>query len=128
MEFVSENKKQTRAKLIGSMYFLLLGLVNFGATWAFAEINNLDIVILAIVCLPLIVNKDYFYFSFGVLAGLIAFFLGFACLTFNLDPTIGTSAFSYFMGYLLSVSMLAASFLLIYGGSQTLTVNVIPQL
>lgn len=127
MKFSDGNRKRKTAKLIGAIYFLLLGLVNFGATWIFAEINNLDVVILAIACLPLIVNKDYFSFSFGSLTAFIAFFLGYACFTFNVDPNISTSAFSFFMGYLLSVSMFAASFLLIYGASQVFTENIITQ-
>lgn len=124
MGFVSENKQKT-AKQIGAIYFMFLGLVNFGATLILAEINSLDVVILALACLPLVVDKNYFYFSFGVLAAVLALFLGFACLTFN--PTIGTSAFSYFMGYLLCISLLVASFLLIYGGSKTFIVTVIRQ-
>lgn len=127
MKFLDGNRKRKTAKLIGAIYFLLLGLVNLGATWAFAEINNLDIIIIAIACLPMIINKNYFSISFGVLSTFIAVFLGYACFMFHVDPNISTSAVSFFMGYLLSASMLVASFLLIYGASQVLRENVVIQ-
>lgn len=127
MKLLDKNKKRKTAKLIGAMYFLLLGLVNFGATWMFAQINNLDIVILAIACLPIIINKDYIYISFGALSTFIAFFLGYACFKFNVDPNVSTSAVSFFMGYLLITSMLVASFLLIYGASHALSGNAVTQ-
>ncbi len=127
MALIYKNRNQKVAKLIGAIYFLILGVLNFGATLIFAEIRILDIVILALACLPLLINRNYFYFSFGILAAIIALFLGYACLTFNLDPAIGTSGFSYFMGYLLSASLLVASFLLVYGGSQSHMVNVTSQ-
>lgn len=112
--YIDIEKKRKLAQLIGSMYFLILGVVNFIATLLFAAIYPIDIVILILCYLPIIINNNLFLAIFGGIGILVAFVIGFACLAFNFDPSNSTSQFSLFGGYLLSASLFFASFLLIY--------------
>ncbi len=112
------NKEQIlkTAKLFGSMYFLALGLINFCATFFNAKINPIDFIILSFGLLPLLVNKKLFFLIFGLLGCFISLYMGFACLTFNLNPRIHTSQISYNMGYLFAVTFFFSSLLLVYVG------------
>lgn len=119
METYRESKKMRLAKRLGVFYFLLLGIVNFCCTLIFANVHAIDVYILALCCLPLLIRNKYFSATYGIVVGVLAFVMGYACLTFNLDLGIPTSQISYVMGYLLSASMLFASFLLVYGNSSS---------
>ncbi|MEJ7691708.1 hypothetical protein [Daejeonella sp.] len=117
MKNLSEEQKLKRAKLIGSVYFLLLGLINFGATLYFSNIYVIDYAILLLGCLPILINRKPFYLGFGIVAGLISLYMAFAGLIFNFNPEIKTSQVAFNMGYLLAFSILFSSILLVYVGS-----------
>ena len=112
------------AKLVGSWYFLLLGLVNFIATFIYSEIKWLDSITLAICILPLLINKKIFLLIFGIVAAFISFYLFLACLAFSLNPEVQTSQISFFMGFLLTGSALFSSLLLIFVGHTFATYKV----
>ena len=116
MIIAQKEQKLKAAKLVGSMYFLMLGLINFCATLFYSSIYLIDFIILLFGFLPLLVNRRLFFLSFGLLASFISLYMGFACLTFNINPEIHTSQASYNMGYLLAVSSFLSSLLLVYVG------------
>jgi hypothetical protein len=116
MSISDKEQKIKTAKLVGSMYFIALGLINFCATFYYAKINLIDFIILSFGVLPLLINHRLFFLIFGLLAGFISLYMGFACLTFNLNPEIPTSQTSYNMGYLLAVTSFLSSLLLVYVG------------
>jgi hypothetical protein len=116
MSISEKEQKLKTAKLVGSIYFLGLGLINFCATYYYAKIHLLDFIILSFGFLPLLINHRIFLLLFGLLAGFISLYMGFACLTFNLNPEIHTSQTSYNMGYLLAVTSFLSSLLLVYVG------------
>lgn len=104
------------ARMIGSFYFLLLGVINLVATSIFAEIHALDLITAAICTLPVLINNKMFLTMFGLVAGLISFYLFFAGLSFSLEPNTQTSKVAFAMGFLFIGSAFAASVLLIYSG------------
>ena len=116
MNISKEERKLKTAKLVGSLYFLGLGLINFSATIFYSKIYLIDFIILSFGFLPLLVNRKLFFLIFGLLAGFISLYIGFACLSFNLNPEIHTSQTSYNMGYLLAVTSFLSSLLLVYVG------------
>ena len=105
------------AKLVGSSYFLLLGLTNLVATFIFAEIRMLDTITLVVCILPFLINRKLFHLLFGIITALIAIYLTIAGLTFMINPAVHTSTISFLMGFLLTGSALLASLLLIFSGS-----------
>jgi putative exporter of polyketide antibiotics len=116
MSISKKEQKLKAAKLVGALYFLGLGLINFCATFFYSQIHLLDVIILSFGFLPLVIKHRSFSLIFGLFAGFISLYLGFACFTFNLNPQIHTSQTAYNMGYLLSVTAFLSSLLLIYVG------------
>jgi len=117
---ISEKEQKLKAaKLIGSVYFLGLALINFYATFYYSKIHVIDVIILLFGFLPLLIKHRSFSLIFGLFAGAISLYLGFACFTFNLNPQIHTSQTAYNMGYLLSVTAFLSSLLLVYVGLNT---------
>ena len=116
MKNLSEEQKLKWAKLTGSVYFLLFGAINFAATVYYTEVYMLDYTILLLSCLPMLINRRSLYLGFGIIAAFISVYMAFAGFIFNLDPAIKTSQFAYNMGYLLVLSMLVSSSLLVYVG------------
>ena len=64
----SEINKLQKIKLIGSSYFIAVGLVNLIDT-LFNRSNYIlrDLIILILLSLPLIINKRIFYLGFGLI-------------------------------------------------------------
>ena len=104
------------AALVGSIYFLLLGLINFIATFIYAEIRSLDIITAVVCILPILTRNKTFLMSFGIVTAFISLYLMFAGLVFMADPRVQTSNISFFMGFLLMGSALLSSLLLIFAG------------
>ncbi len=113
---LSEEQKLKWAKLSGSLYFLLLGVINFGATLYYSNIFAIDYTILLLGCLPILINRRSFFLVFGIFGSLISLYMAFAALIFNFNPEIKTSQLAFNMGYLLATSILFSSVLLVYVG------------
>ena len=111
-----QNIKIKRLRLFGSLFFALAGIVNFVASSIYVGIQTLDIVILIVSILPLLIRKKMFLLIFGLFACFISLYMGYACLTFSLNPKIQTSDLDFFMGFSLSFFLLIASLALIYVG------------
>jgi hypothetical protein len=106
-----------RAKFIGSIYFLLLGLINFVATFLNSEVRSIDTITLLACILPLAIGKKWFLFLFGVLGVFISTYVIIGGLVVTLRGPVQTSGISLVMGCLFIVSMLLVSLLLIYASS-----------
>lgn len=104
------------AKLVGSIYFLLLGLINFVATFMYAEVRLLDAITAVVCVLPFLIKKKMFLLLFGIMTAFISLYGMFAGLVFIADPQVQTSKISFLMGFLLTGSALSASLLLILAG------------
>ena len=111
------SQKMKLAKLLGCLYFLLLGLINFGATPYYSSIHAIDFTILLLGCLPIIVNRKEFNLFYGIIAALISLYMFVAALNFNLSPEIKTTQLAFNMGYLLQFSMIICSCLLVFTGA-----------
>ncbi|MEO6915819.1 MAG: hypothetical protein ABI151_09365 [Chitinophagaceae bacterium] len=107
------------ATLIGTIYFLLLGLINLVATFIYAEVRSLDLIITVVCFLPLLVPKTMFLLVFGIVAALISAYLILAAMSFSLDQKVQTSKISVLMGFLLLGSALLASLLLIFSANSS---------
>ncbi|MBE7169003.1 MAG: hypothetical protein INR73_00335 [Williamsia sp.] len=114
------------AKLVGSVYFLLLGLTNFVATFIYAEVKPLDSLTAVICALPFLIRKKMLLLVFGAVAAIISAYGAFACLIFSVNPQVQTSKIAFLMGFLLTGSALVSSLLLIIAG--TSNENVKPNL
>ena len=112
-------KKLKNAWLIGSVYFVLLGVINFSATLWNGKLGTLDLLILLMFVLPLLINKKTFSLLFGIIAGLISLYMGFAAFMFNLTPNIETSQTAFIMGYLFIAATLSACILLLYSSGSS---------
>jgi hypothetical protein len=107
-------QRVNRVKFIGISYFILLSVVNFVATMLNGQLRALDFIIIFLAFTPLILNNKIVNFGFGILGVVISLYIGFACFMMNFLPNTNTSQFSFNMGYILSISSLIASSLLIY--------------
>jgi hypothetical protein len=119
MSISKKEQKLNAAKLVGSVYFLGLALINFCATFYYSKIHLIDVIILSFGFLPLLIKHRSFSLIFGLMAGFISLYMGYACLSFNLNPQIHTSQTDYNVGYLLSVTAFLSSLLLVYVGLNT---------
>lgn len=104
------------AILVGSIYFLSLGLINFVATFIYAEIRTLDTITLLVCVLPLLIRNKKFLLLFGIVVAFISLYGMFAGLVLIADPRVQTSNISFFMGFVLTGSALLSSLLLIFAG------------
>lgn len=81
------------AKLASSIYFILLGLAEIIVMYMNSKAGWKDIILLAFLCSPLIVNKKIYYFIFGgLLTILFAYFLYY---TFNTNTLYIRGQYEY---------------------------------
>lgn len=126
MSTVVVNKKRKLAKYIGSIYFIGLGLVNVIGTAIYS--NNLgykDLIVLALFCTPLLVNKKFYYFIFGAISSLLWGYLLFAVFQMHvkhvrgIDPHTNpymSAATAFTIGYSFCAVSLICSLLIVYAG------------
>lgn len=109
-----------KAKLIGSFYFIIVGLFSFIHTLLYTNEYWLrDLIILIILSLPLIVNKRLFYLGYGLVAAptLLIMLILFIFLQSPLKTDITPPVF--FFGFLFFTLGFLASLLLINVGTYT---------
>jgi hypothetical protein len=100
---------------MGSLYFILLGITNMVATMLLSDLHTVDFIILAVTCIPVIINSNVVYLLFGIMGAFISLYMGIAGLAFNVNPAVvHTSQLDFVMGYLLAISCFIASSLWIY--------------
>ena len=109
-------QKVNSIRMIGLSYFILLSVVNLGATLWYGQLSALDFVLVCLALTPVLFKSKKVYLSLGVFGALVSLYMGVACLVFNLQPNTMTTQFSFNMGYLLSITSLTASSMLIYTG------------
>jgi len=108
-----------KPKLIGSLYFIMLALVNLACTLLYGKLSWLDVVLLAVTCLPLLINKKMFYFFYGLLNCLVWLIIGILVFSNHMEAIrlqMHMPAKFIFAGYGLTVVGLFASLLLVYAG------------
>lgn len=93
---------------IAVIYFALLGTINLIATFLNASVRVLDFWILIVLCLPCFINSKIFKLFFGVAFGVISLSIFLYC--FNLS--LANFYSDLIAGFLLSLTMMAASFLM----------------
>ena len=111
------------ARILGSVYFFLLGLINFVATFIYAEIRLLDLITVVVCALPFLMRKKMFLLVFGIVAACISVYGTVGGLVFLRNPQVHTSKIAFFMGFLLTGSAFLSSLLLIFAGSSDENLN-----
>ncbi len=107
-----------KTKFIGSSYFIAVGLINLIDT--LVNRNNYilrDFIILAILCLPLIINKRLFYLGFGLVTAPVTLVM--LILFVFLQNPFKTDIYPqfFFFGCLIFTLGLLASLTLIHVGT-----------
>lgn len=114
-----QDLKTEKLRLFGCIFFAVVGITNLFASITDNSFHTLDLIILIVSILPMLIRKKMFLLLYGIVSCFIALFIGYACLTFSLNPEVKTSLFTFFMGFLLSFLTLTASLALIYVGLQS---------
>jgi hypothetical protein len=112
--------KLQKTKLIGSSYFIAVGLINFIDTLVNRNDYILrDFIILVILCLPLIINKRLFYLGYGLVAAPVILVM--LILFVFLQNPFKTDIYPplFFFGCLMFTLGLLASMTLIHVGTYT---------
>jgi hypothetical protein len=121
------HSKVKKAKLAGSVYFILLGLMNIINTTSGGRLHWKDAAILVLFCTPLLVNKKIYYLLFGGAAAalwLYGLYSVFNSHTLYIrgaseynDPHI-SPALAFTVGYLFTAVSAFFSLLLVYAGTR----------
>jgi hypothetical protein len=128
MSTTTPDRKVKRLKLAGSVYFIVLGLINIIATAYYAHLSWKDLLLLAMLCTPLLVNKKIYYLLFGGLATVFWIFMLYTVFqTHTLyvrevndytNPHF-TPAQAFSLGYLATAVSACFSFMLLWVGTRS---------
>lgn len=109
-----------KAKLIGSSYFIIVGLFSFIHTLIYTNDYWLrDLIILTILSLPLIINKRLFYLGFGLVSAPTLLIMLILFVFLQNPIKADTSPAVFFFGCLIFALGFLASLTLIHVGTYT---------
>ena len=125
MNSQSENKKVKLARLAGSIYFLLLGLINLGGMLINNKTGWKDLVLLAFLSTPLVVNRKFYYSFFGALATIFWVYMLYAVfhehtlyvrgVNEHNNPDLSPAA-AFGIGYVFTAFSTGVSLMILYAG------------
>jgi hypothetical protein len=132
-----ENKKVKLARLAGSGYFLLLGLVNLIAMAVNNKLGWRDFVLLAFLATPLILRKKIYYLFFGALGALFWLYMLYQVFQTHVLYVRDVSSYNnphmspagaFTVGYLFTAVSTCFSLMLVYVGTRpSTTQEEVPQ-
>lgn len=111
--------KTGKAKLFGSLFFVLLATFNLFMNVAHNVFSGFDLGLLLLTCLPLLLNRRLVYLIFGGLAAFLTIYIGFAFTVENVNTLNANKigpAWGYVVGYSLISLSLFSAVLLVYAG------------
>jgi hypothetical protein len=104
-------------KYLASSYFILIAVLSLADSVYNQKFMTRDAIILAILSLPLIINKRLFYLVFGFLGALVSLPLTIVYIIYNNPVRSGDSPAFFFVGLFFYILALVASMALIHVGT-----------
>jgi hypothetical protein len=116
---MAENKPSIKViKYTATGYFILIALLSLANTlWNSQAYAWRDVILLSLTSLPLIINKRLFYFTYGIILGLITLTILIAYIAMHDYTKSDTSTAYFLLGIIIHSLSLSCALGLVYVGT-----------